>query len=583
VQIEDGAFQHMPYLQQLWLNHNRLTHLPVGLPPSVRRLLVESNSIRAVTQDAFPATGCQLVALSLAGNHISTLRRGDLRRLPLLRALDLSVNNIRRLHADALSDNARMRSLQLSRNPLSHLLTGCFSGLAALRRLSLSFVPSDKVDVEPEVFDDLPALMALDLDSSPGIARSVMESDSLLSSLSGVKELGLLNTQMTGLPNIYRGRRAVPLQMTGLPSDLPRYFPSLVVVRLSSSRWHCDAPAAAWLRAWMASTGIEVVGAGEILCLTPPDVRGRSLLTIADWELDGELPTAPIVYRVLTTVRPGLRHPTTEHGRSPLDWPRRQPRPDFDEYVDRLDVEFRSAVYDDDDAPDVLYDVVDNRSRVDVHDVSELSPDGARSSSTSASIGSTELEVPVHLKRLRLASTTARTATATSTTTARHDVATETTTQRPTSSDGRPNYVVLLTTLTILATLVIIVVVVVAIAMMTRSKATRRTDRQTSIELQRLPSSNGSVKQNGRAVDGRGGPRKAASENGLIGWKDGEAGRRRLPLVAFIDNQTSSGVDDVATTGAPDASCCSVEALSLIPGRDINHEGPQRVYKWADF
>jgi len=294
----------MPYLQQLWMNHNRLTRLPVGLPASVRRLLVESNSIRALHDDAFPADGCQLAALSLAGNHISTLRRGDLRRLPLLRALDLSVNNIRRLHADALADNARMRSLQLSRNPLSHLPAGCFRGLSALRRLSLSFVPSDDVDVAPDVFQDLAALTALDLDSSPGIARSVMESDSLLSGLTSLKELGLLDTRLTRLP-----RR------------LPRHLPSLVVVRLSSSRWHCDAPAAAWMRAWMASTGVELVGAGEIVCLTPPDLRGRPLLTVADWELDGQLPTAPIVFRLLTTVRPDLRLSTTGRGRSPLDWP----------------------------------------------------------------------------------------------------------------------------------------------------------------------------------------------------------------------------------------------------------------------
>jgi len=260
----------MPYLQQLWLNHNRLTRLPISLPPSVRRLLVESNSIRAVSEETFPVEESQLVALSLAGNHISTLQRGDLRRLQLLRALDLSVNNIRRLPADVFSDNTHLRSLQLSRNPLSHLLPGCFSGLKALRRLSLAFVPSVEVNLAPDAFGDLPALTALDLDSSPAIARSLMESDSLLFRLSGVQELGLLNTQLTGLR-----------------PDLPGYFPSLVVIRLSSSRWHCDAPAAAWMRSWMASTGVEVIGVGEIVCLTPPEVRGRSLLTLADWELDG--------------------------------------------------------------------------------------------------------------------------------------------------------------------------------------------------------------------------------------------------------------------------------------------------------
>ena len=284
LQIEDGAFQNMPYLQQLWINHNRLTQLPVGLPGSVRRLLVESNSIRALTADAFPAEGSQLTALSLAGNHISTLQRGDLLRLPLLRALDLSVNNIRRLHADVFFDNPRLRSLQLSRNPLSHVLSKCFRGLKALRRLSLAFVPSAEVNVAPDAFDNLPALTALDLDSSPAIARSLMQSDTLLSSLFGVKELGLLNTQLVGIR-----------------PDLPSYLPELVVVRLSSSRWHCDAPAATWMRAWMASTGVELIGAGEILCLTPPELRGRSLLTLADWELDGEVPTAPIVFCLLYT------------------------------------------------------------------------------------------------------------------------------------------------------------------------------------------------------------------------------------------------------------------------------------------
>jgi len=144
-------------------------------------------------------------------NHISTLQRGDLRRLKKLRALDLSVNNIRRLHAEVFADNRRLRNLQLSRNPLSSLMSSCFSGLAELRRLSLAFVPTVEVAVAPDVFSDLPALKALNLDSSPAIVQSVMTSDSLLSSLSGVQELGLLNTQLTilrpDLPRLSSFRR----------------------------------------------------------------------------------------------------------------------------------------------------------------------------------------------------------------------------------------------------------------------------------------------------------------------------------------------------------------------------------------
>jgi len=563
----------MPYLQQLWLNHNRLTRLPVGLPPSVRRLLVESNSIRAVVEDAFPAEGSQLVALSLAGNHISTLQRGDLQRLTLLRAVDFSVNNIRRLHADVFADNTRLRSLQLSRNPLLHLSPKCFRGLVDLRRLSLAFVPSVEVNVAPDTFGDLPALTALDLDSSPAIAKYLMKSALLLSSLSGIKELGLLNTQLTGLR-----------------PDLPSYLSSLIVVRLSSSRWHCDAPAAAWMRAWMASTGVEIVGAGEILCFTPPELRGRSLLTLADWELDGELPTAPIVFRrakVSTTVRPDSQHPTTGYDRLLMNWLPRQPA-DLDEYADSMDINFHSAIYDedeDDDMPDESYDLDDKRNRVDVHDDSARTPQVVQSLSTSPPTRRTELEVPVDHERLRPASTTTGSASSSSTTTPRNDeifVAPETEMQRPTSSGGGgggvQNYVVLLAALTILATVVVVIVVVVAMVMMTRRKGLGRKQRPTSIELHVKPTSNG-TKQNGGPRNGGTVPRRPLrAENGIIGREEEEVPRSRLPLVAFSD-QVVSMQDDAGAT----ALNCSVEALSLIPGRDINHEGPHRVYQWTDF
>lgn len=115
------------------------------------------------------------MALSLAGNHVSALRRGELGRVPLLRALDLSVNNIRRLHADALADNARLRALQLSRNPLAHLPDGCFRGLDALRRLSLSFNPAPRIWTgrcrSPLDRPTLPVLQFNSVDCSSEIGR----------------------------------------------------------------------------------------------------------------------------------------------------------------------------------------------------------------------------------------------------------------------------------------------------------------------------------------------------------------------------------------------------------------------------
>jgi len=341
------------------------------------------------------------------------------------------------------------------------------------------------------------------------------------------------------------------------------------------------------MRAWMASTGVEVVGAGEIICLTPPELRGRSLLTVGDWELDGELPTVPIVFRfakITTTLRPDLQQSTTAYDRSLLYWLPRRPA-DLDEYADSMDINFPSVIYDDDqhdddDMPDTSYDVGDDRNRVDMHDGSASRTEVVQKSSSTSP--PTELDVPVVHEQLPPASTTATTAQSTATT--RSYVALNTDAERSTSSDsggGVQNYTILLATLTILATVVVVVVVIVAIVMMTRRKEIGRKHRPTSIELQFKPTLNG-VKNNGGAPNSRNVPRRSRkAENGLIGHQDTEVPRPPLPLVAFSD-QVGSALDETSTAGATGLSC-SVEALSLIPGRDINHEGPHRVYQWTDF
>jgi len=52
-QIEDGTFENMLHLQQLWLNENQLEDLPRPLPASLRRLLLDSNKLREIQND-FP-------------------------------------------------------------------------------------------------------------------------------------------------------------------------------------------------------------------------------------------------------------------------------------------------------------------------------------------------------------------------------------------------------------------------------------------------------------------------------------------------------------------------------------------------
>ena len=125
----------------------------------------------------------------------------------------------------------------------------------------------------------------------------------------------------------------------------------------------------------------------------------------------------------------------------------------------------------------------------------------------------------------------------------------------------------------------VVVVVIVAMVMMTRRRGMqgRHKHRPTSIELHTKPTLNG-VKHNGGAAAGSIAfhrPRRA--ENGPTG--DGPV--PRVPLVGFSD-QVGGDSEEIETVGVTGVNC-SVEALSLIPGRDINHEGPHRVYQWTDF
>jgi len=331
------------------------------------------------------------------------------------------------------------------------------------------------------------------------------------------------------------------------------------------------------MRGWMASTGVEVVGAGEIRCLTPAELRGRSLLTLADWELDGDLPTAQVMFRPIpTTSRPGAQRPTIGYERSVLDW---SPT-GLDDYSDNMEVNFHSAIYDDDGGgdgmPDATYDVENKRSYGDVRkELEQTSSTTLRSTSQPPP----QFKVPQVHRRLQAANISTSTA-ASSTTTTRAEsyfTAPETQTQRATTfgrdGAGVHSYVPVLAALTIIATVVVVAAVLVGMVMMRRTETRRR---QTSIELK--PRVNGALRQNGAASSATTHRPLTTSciENGPT------AGQvPRVPLVAFTD-QLGGDADDVDATGAAGFSC-SVEALSLIPGRDINHEGPHRVYQWTDF
>lgn len=70
-------------------------------------------------------------------------------------------------------------------------------------------------------------------------------------------------------------------------------------------------------------------------------------------------------------------------------------------------------------------------------------------------------------------------------------------------------------------------------------------------------------------------------ENHPPGYRNGIKYNHKNDVLYFMPNgkpkQEGSTSDSIKTNST------SKEQMTLIPGRDINHEGPLRVYKWEDF
>jgi len=218
--------------------------------------------------DSFPRRS-RLTTLSLAGNQLEHVSATVLQRLTHLQSLDLSNNQLRRLDTDMFSGNSHLRVLTLAKNPLDTIQTDAFKGLRSLRALTLSYVPTVDVEFDAgDLFRPLGRLSRLDLDNSPGIAKALMWTALGDERPSHVEDLGLVNCDLTTLPD-----------------DFPRRFPRLAALRVSSSRWHCDR-AIMWFRDWLLepSVDVRVQSLPDIRCATPRAVRHRPLVSLNDNE-----------------------------------------------------------------------------------------------------------------------------------------------------------------------------------------------------------------------------------------------------------------------------------------------------------
>lgn len=273
VEVEYGAFQHLHALQQLWMNGNQLEHVPGPLPASVKRLFLDSNRLQKIAEDDFPRES-HMNTLSLMGNNISSVSPKAFRRVSDLRSLDLSGNQLTHIFSGTFAKNSQLQTLQLSKNQLEILESGCFRGLTGLRTLSMAYTSADAF-VRPDCLKDMINLRKLDLDSSPGLLRSIVESEELMASLSSVQELSLENSELVSLRH-----------------DFPDFFPNLAVLRISSSTWHCDSNLI-WFRNWLISAPFHIEHRNRNRCFTPSSLYDRSVSSLSDEDFAAAAPHTP--------------------------------------------------------------------------------------------------------------------------------------------------------------------------------------------------------------------------------------------------------------------------------------------------
>lgn len=274
-EIEDGTFENLVHLSQLWMNGNRLMEVPPRLPPGVQRLLLDSNRIQKVTEQSFVGLS-QVQTLSLMGNSISGIEVGTFDDLLQLTSLDLSGNQISRIVPGIFRRNTQLQVLHLSKNPLESLDNGAFEGLARLDQLSASYIPPSPSSFAVDALIDLQRLTRLDLDGSTDVIRALLTSGPLLRPLFlGLRDLSLVKSDLRALP-----------------PDFLSTMPQLISLRISSDRWHCDR-SLLWLRDWLGNAS---VASDDNRCLSPRHVTGRLLSSLADDEFatHGTVTTAAV-------------------------------------------------------------------------------------------------------------------------------------------------------------------------------------------------------------------------------------------------------------------------------------------------
>ncbi|XP_056610574.1 toll-like receptor 8 [Triplophysa dalaica] len=183
--IQNGSFSSLTGLTHLSLSFNNLSHVPTGLPVSLRKLELASNQIAFIGEHDFQQLG-NLDTLKIQGN----CPRCSNAPYPCVPCDNGSI----KIHPQAFFNLVELRLLDLAGNSIDSLDPNWFTKLSKLEQLYLSFNFLSSAVTDHPFLSNLQLLRELDLSFNYAL-KSYPHSIKLSSSFSNLTSLEILHIQ----------------------------------------------------------------------------------------------------------------------------------------------------------------------------------------------------------------------------------------------------------------------------------------------------------------------------------------------------------------------------------------------------
>lgn len=154
-------YQIFPELISMTFNYVNITEIEIGDLKNLASLEINRCSLRALRANIFVQSP-GLMNLTLMWNKITSIDKDTFKGVQYLVNLNLEGNQLKFTHNHVLRKLPSLKFLSLSNNPLKSFSIDFFRSLArTMTGLSLSNL--NLTDISPNAFDNLTALMSLDL------------------------------------------------------------------------------------------------------------------------------------------------------------------------------------------------------------------------------------------------------------------------------------------------------------------------------------------------------------------------------------------------------------------------------------